>query len=191
VAHVFFDDSGKFGDSDFVCLAGYIADDAGWNKFCEKWGPLLLKHKIPYIHMRELIPLRGPYQDLGWDNPHRDNVLGEFIGIIREHVIAGFGVGVDSKYLRSMSKDARKAIGDPQMLSFQRLLRIVVKKLESVGYDAAVAPVFDDCEEYSVRCYRMWSRLKTHVPELAKYVASICFADEVTFRPLQAADIIV
>lgn len=165
MAHAYFDDSGKLSDSDFVCLAGYIAPDDGWQSFCVKWGPLLARHKIPYIHMKELIPLRGPYEPLNWTTDRRDAVLGEFIDLIRSYVVAGFGVGVDSKYLRSMPKEAQRAIGDPAILCFQRILRIVVSKLEEVGYHSPISAVFDDCEEYSVRCYKMWSRLRTHAPE--------------------------
>jgi hypothetical protein len=67
MAHAFFDESGKFGDSDFVCIAGYISHDGGWNNFCDRWGPLLIRHQIPYVHMKEMISLRGPYEKLGWN----------------------------------------------------------------------------------------------------------------------------
>jgi len=188
--HAFFDDSGKFTDSDFVCLAGYIATDENWQGFSDEWGPLLLRHKIPYVHMKEMIALRGPYESLGWDAAHRDAVLLEFIDVIRRHVIGGFGIGVDAKYLRSMSKDARTVIGDPAMLCFQRILRRVVEKLDEVGYESSIAAVFDDCEEYSVRCYRMWSALRRVAPSLSKKVPSITFADDIVFWPLQAADVL-
>lgn len=190
MAHAFFDDSGKFADTDFVCIAGYIAHDSAWEELCQKWGMLLLRHNIPFIHMKDLIPLRGPYENLGWDIAKRDEVLREFIDVIREHVVGGFGVGVDSKYLRSMCKDAKQQIGDPAMLCFQRILRIVVNKLQSVGYQSSISPVFDDCEEYSVRCYRMWSRLRKNAPELSAAVPSITFANDHHFWPLQAADVL-
>ena len=190
MTHVFLDDSGKFSDSDFVCLAGYIADDDGWNSLCADWGTLLSKHKIPFIHMKDMVALRGPYENLGWTHEQRDAVLSEFIDTIRKHVIAGFGVGVAAKYLRSMEKEARRVIGDPYLLCFQRILRRVIGKLREIGYTGPITAVFDDCEEYSVRCYRMWSALRTHAPELALLMPSITFADDVMFYPLQAADIL-
>src|SRR5271157_1125684 len=191
VVHVFFDDSGKLGgDGDFVCMAGYIADGEAWDNFTNKWALLLLKHGLPYIHMREFIPLKGVYRNLNWDNTRRDEVLAEFIDLIREHVIAGFGIGVDAKYFRSMSKDVKRELGDPHMFCFQRILRVVVKKLRSVGYEGTMSPIFDDCEQYSTRCYRMWSRWRVKEPDFGRLVPSITFADDKVYAPLQAADIL-
>jgi len=107
MGYPFLDESGKFADSDFVCMAGYISDDEGWTQFFEKWRKLLLRPEIPYIHMKEMISIRGPYKDLGWTSEQRDGILNEFIDVIRDHIQAGFGVAVDAKYLRSMNADAR------------------------------------------------------------------------------------
>jgi hypothetical protein len=140
--------------------------------------------------MNDLISLQGPYKALGWETSKRDAVLTDFIDVIRNNIIAGFGVGVDSKYLRSIPKEFQKLIGDPQMLCFQRILRIVVNTLHRVGYQSTITVTFDDCEEYSVRCYRMWSRLRQLSPELGELIPSISFADDCKFFPLQAADLL-
>jgi hypothetical protein len=190
MGHAFFDESGKLADSDFVCIAGYIAGDEDWNKFCEKWGSLLGRHKIPYIHMREMIALSGPYQAKGWTHKERDEVLTEFIDVIREHIWGGFGVAVNAKYLRSMGKDAMKRIGDPQIFCFQRIISRVLLRLEEVGYQPVISAIFDDSEAYSVRCYRTWSKLRRMVPAMHKRIPSITFADDKHFFPLQAADIL-
>jgi len=190
MAHAYFDDSGKFTDSDFVCLAGYVSYDAGWAALVQKWEALLVQHKIPYIHMKDLMALRGPYETLGWDTKHRDEVLNDFIDVIRESVVAGFGVVVDAKYYRSLGKGIREQLGDPFMFCFQRILRRVVKKLRDVGYPYPISAVFDDCEQYSVRCYRMWSRLRKWAPDIRQQIPSISFADDSVLYPLQTADIL-
>lgn len=38
-------ESGHFSESDFVCLAGYVASDANWDGLCKEWKSLLGKHK--------------------------------------------------------------------------------------------------------------------------------------------------
>jgi len=190
MGYAFLDDSGKFKDSDFVCLAGYLSDDDGWTQFSEKWGKLLIKHGIPYIHMKELISLRGPYENLGWTPAQRDDVVNDFIDVIRAHIQVGFGVAVDAKYFRSMCADAQKKIGDPAYFCLHRILYLIIKKLKSVGYQPSVTITFDDCEEFSVRCYRIWSKLRKIVPDVHDYVPSISFADDQKFWPLQAADIL-
>jgi hypothetical protein len=35
--HAYFDESGHFRDSDFICMAGYIAEESSWDGFCEAW----------------------------------------------------------------------------------------------------------------------------------------------------------
>lgn len=190
MGYLFLDESGKFADSDFVCMAGYISDEDGWSQFSEKWGKLLLQHKIPYIHMKEMIHLQGPYKELGWTVERRDEILNEFIDVIRAHIQAGFGVAVDAKYFRSMSAEVRKAVGDPAYFCFHRMLGIVIKKLKSVGYQPGLYITFDDCEDFSVKCYGIWSKLRQKVPDVHNYVPSITFADDQKFWPLQSADIL-
>src|SRR5262249_16775551 len=131
----YFDESGKFRDSDFICIAGFVSDDARWNVFAEQWDRLLKAYKIPALHMRHVMPLKGPFE--GWDREQAKKMLGEFIDIIRRNVFIGLGVGMDTKYLRSMPSDVRKQIGDPQYFCFQRILRLLVKKVEELGYKSS------------------------------------------------------
>lgn len=184
----YFDESGKFQDSDFICIAGFVSDDARWNVFAEQWDRLLKTYKIPALHMRHVMPLKGPFE--GWDREQAKKMLGEFIGIIRRNVFIGLGVGMDTKYLRSMPSDVRKQIGDPQYFCFQRILRLLVKKVEKIGYKSSVPITFDDTEEHAVRCYRMWSKLRKLHPELKQAISAITFADDEIFYPLQGADLL-
>jgi hypothetical protein len=49
----YFDGSGEHTSTDFVCMAGYVADDMHWDSFCQDWCSLLQKHGIGELHMRE------------------------------------------------------------------------------------------------------------------------------------------
>lgn len=190
VLHAYFDESGKYQDSDFICLAGYISDDDRWSVFCTEWAGLLAKHHIPYVHMKNFMVLQGEYKELGWTADHRDMVLREFFDVIRRNIMAAFLIGFDAKHYRSMSVEARKCFGDPVVFCFQRLIESVVKRVSRLGSETKVVMVFDDDEDYAMRCYRLWCDLRTSTPEMGTYIPSVCFADDKVFAPLQGADIL-
>lgn len=184
----YFDESGKFKDSQFICIAGFVSDEPHWNAYAEAWGQLLQKYKIPALHMRELMSFTGPFK--GWERELAKAALAEFIDVIRRNALIGLGVGFDTSHMKSMRPDTRKKIGDPQYFCFQRVLRLLVNKLTEVGYKGQIPVTFDDTEEHAVRCYRMWSRLREEYPELKGYVPAITFADADVFYPLQGADVL-
>src|SRR5260370_5065212 len=103
----YFDESGKLADSDFVCIAGYLSDESRWNVFTEEWAALLTKYQIPSFHTKVLIR-RQEEAYKRWSAEHVDRVLEEFVSVIRKNVLVGFGVGIDTKHLRSMKSDARQ-----------------------------------------------------------------------------------
>jgi len=49
---------------------------------------------------------------------------------------------------------------------------------------------FDEDEEYSIRCYKLISRLRKDKPEVKSLIVSISFAADDYFPPLQAADVL-
>ncbi len=193
VLHAYFDESGKFRDpkSRYICLAGYVADDARWTTFCDEWAGLLHKHHIPYVHMKNMIALQGEYEDLGWTHIHRDEVLKEFIGVIRRNVTASFGIGLDLTHYRAMPKESQKRLGgDPFLFCFARLIKRVLETLKQQNVPDPIVMAFDDDKDYAMRCYKVWCEMKNHFPELRERFPAICYADDRIFAPLQGADIL-
>jgi hypothetical protein len=186
----YFDDSGKFAESDYILLAGYLSDDKSWEEFTREWRGLLIQHEIPYVHMRDLVPLQGPYKKLAWDKDHRDDVIRQFIAVIRRNVFMGFGVAVDAKYLRKMGNDAQKVLKRPELFCFSRLMRHLTNTLSTIPWNEPVPLIFDDCEEFSVKIYRLWSQLRRQDQNIMSRFSAISFADDHIFHPLQAADIL-
>jgi hypothetical protein len=184
----YFDESGKFQKSDFVCIAGFAAFEGQWDAFAPQWERLLKHHNIPAMHMRELFSFTGPFQ--GWGRERAKNALTEFIDVIKQNMMFGFGVGMDTKYLKTMPTDIQKKIGDPQYFCFQRILTRIVNKMKEWNYNGPIAIAFDDSEEHSVRCYRMWSKLRKLHPELKRTIPAISFGDADVLYPLQAADVL-
>jgi hypothetical protein len=188
----YFDEAGHFrGSDDYLCMAGYFGGEQGWNSFTRQWGGLLKKHGISAVRVQDMIGFRGEYEKLGWTHEYRDKtVLPEFIKVIKDNLAAGLGVGVDLKYFKSMAPEAQKRIGDPYYLCFMRLIRLVIDTMRRAGVEFPIAVIFDDAEEYSIKCYRLLSRLRKENAEVKALIGSITFADDSIYYPLQAADLL-
>ncbi|MDP9194436.1 MAG: DUF3800 domain-containing protein [Acidobacteriota bacterium] len=185
----YFDGSGEHTSTDFVCLAGYVADDSHWDKFCRDWYALLQKHQIAELHMREFNHGSGQYAEKGWTPAERDAILTEFVSVIREHVQLGVGIGFDTKFYRTMPAAIRKAM-DPQLFVFQRVLRTLVEKLKAAGHDAGIALIFDDDNRYAMKWYAALQKIKKARPEAKRSFGSICFGDDRYIQPLQGSDVL-
>lgn len=190
IVQAFFDESGHYADTEFMCLAGYIAEDNGWEVFCREWRELLRKHNIVSIHMNAFMRLREEYQQLNWTEAYRDEVLSEFIRVIQNHALAGFGIGFDTKYFRSLLPEDQKLLGEPHMFCFQRLMNRAVTQLNEWKYEPSISIIFDDHQKYSRECYSHWSALRVKHADLKRSIPSITFADDEFFYPLQGADIL-
>ena len=106
---VFLDESGHFSNSDFVCLAGYMARDEGWTALCAGWRVLLEMYGIPALHMREIMSPSGRSPAAVWEIDRKLDMLREFITLIRKHTEVGFGVALDARHFREIVKTIRSA----------------------------------------------------------------------------------
>jgi hypothetical protein len=191
VLWAFFDESGKLARSDFICLCGYVCDD-GWKNFGTQWGDLLRRHGLPLLHLAKLMRKAEPFDKLTWTDEQRDAALLQYVGPIREHLFAGFGVGLDAKHYRSMPAKARKLIGedDAQDFAFYRVMRLLIEQLRAWGYREPISVNFDYTEDFSVKCIQSLAKLRSGRPEVKALISSIGFADDSVYYPLQAADML-
>jgi hypothetical protein len=175
----FFDESGKFADSDFVCLCGYLSNQ-NWSAFTERWRALLMRHGFASLHMSQI----------NWRDERQVTSLRDFAGAIREHVPLGFGVAVDVKYYRHMPIEKRRLLGDkdPRDFTFHQLLRLVLTDLHSQGMEDWLSMTFDFEDGFSVECLRSLLQLRKNRKYIRELVKNIAFADDETYYPLQAAD---
>lgn len=199
---VFLDESGHFSSSDYLCMAGYMATEEGWNQFCVAWQYLLReKYKIPALHMREIMSPSGKSPAAAWDINRKVDMLREFIFLIRKHAEVGFGVALDARFYREVVKTinllaAKEGVRtkpfNTQMFCMARIVRLVMQYLEtSVPEDQRqTSLVFDDDERYSKTCYALLCNLKKRVPAIKKSIVSIGFANDEWYSPLQAADLL-
>lgn len=65
-----------------------------------------------------------------------------------------------------------------------------VQIAQSQNMMSRIALTFDEDEDYSVKCYKLISRLRKTRPEIKETIISVGFADDEWYSPLQAADIL-
>jgi hypothetical protein len=200
---VFLDESGHFSSTDYMCMAGFIATDRGWDALCTGWRVLLREtYKIPAIHMREIMSPMGKSPAASWEIDRKVDMLRDFILLIRQHTEAGFGCAIDARHYREVVKTIATVAGQQglktkpfkaQMFCMARIVRLVMCYLDETNASAderKTSLVFDDDEQYSKMCYGLLCELKKHVPAIKESIVNICFADDEWYYPLQAADLL-
>ncbi|MGA7563539.1 MAG: DUF3800 domain-containing protein [Desulfobaccales bacterium] len=188
----FFDDSGHQADpqNEFVCVAGYLADVNHWQLFATEWKYQLIRHNISCIHMKDLVPLQGEYKELGWNNDKRDTVLLEFLNIIKESELIGFGISIDVRAWKILPPRIRKQFGNVHYFCFARIIRNIVDRLKKMEAHDIINVIFDTNPEFGSRRFSLLSDIRKHDPEAAKHIGSLAFADGKLYSALQAADIL-
>jgi len=202
---LFLDESGHFDDSEWICLAGYVADSSAWESFCGEWKILLGKYGLTAIHMREIMSPQGRSPAASWEMPRKLGMLTDFIWLIRKHVHAGFACGLNARNFReTMEVVQGEALKggyklhqfQPQTFCFARVARIAMNyydelaKMEICSPNETLALVFDDAENYAMKCYSYLCKIKKMVPAAKERIKAISFACDEQYYPLQAADIL-
>ncbi|MGA8809751.1 MAG: DUF3800 domain-containing protein [Thermoanaerobaculia bacterium] len=186
----YFDESGKWRQQDFICLAGFIGDESHLESLCKTWGLLLNKHQIPLVHTTDLMSDQPPYHLRKWENGEKRQVVTDFAAAIGKNIIRGVTVGLDAKAYRDLPKDTRNAIGDPFTFCFSRVMRLVIETLVEWEWKEPIGLIFDDDQHTAMKCYSLFCKIKQYDPRSVPLFCSITFADDRVFYPLQAADMI-
>jgi hypothetical protein len=168
-------------------MAGYMSYDSNWEIFASRWSDLLIRRKLPFVHLKEWSNL---CKDNNWTNDYGNNVLLEFVEIITECKLIGIGVGVDATEWRALSAKRRHQFGDAQQFCFQRIVRKVMDRVFLVKPNEPIALVFDRDYEFAARRINLLRHFHNHYPEIAINVASVSFANSALYLPLQAADLL-
>lgn len=146
MAHLFLDDSGKESQAamPIVVLAGYLAQNDVLESLDQRWLQLLIKHGIREIHMKQLVPMSGIYKNLGWDDNHRDAVVGDFIQVINETRMIGVGIAVKTSSWKTYKiRYPEIKWRSIQQFLLERALSRVVSQLHDAGVDEHLHLTFD------------------------------------------------
>jgi hypothetical protein len=185
----YFDDSGQESDrtNRFVCIAGYLSPTGQWEEFNRRWGELLVKHGLADLHMKLWSKIK---RDKGWSDEHADDVLNEFIDVIRSGRLWGFGAGVDAQQWRALPRAKRDKFGSAQEFVMQRVFRLIADETEAAGLLQPFNLVFDQDEQFSKPRLSRYYDVKKIDPVAKQRASVISFADAKTCLSLQAADLL-
>jgi hypothetical protein len=187
---VFADESGKLNDGHFLCFCGFVLDDDRLESFDEEWRKLLGRDNRAYIHVNELTYL---------GETELNRRLADYVSTIRNNLNAIISVGLDVDYYRRMERPKQQLLGKrkPMLFCFARLMRLVLMKIaeweaqRGAPYpDGSAALIFDDDEEYSVKCYRLYATIRRERADVKRLFSIFSAADDKFAPALQAADVI-
>jgi hypothetical protein len=81
----------------------------------------------------------------------RREVVLDFVKVIKQCRLIGFGVGVDAHVWANLGKDRLEAFGNAKEFCFQRIVRRVVDRLEEAHEQEPLQLIFDRDIEYARR----------------------------------------
>jgi hypothetical protein len=196
ILHLCLDESGKFRDSDYVSFCGYVSYAHDWEAFSQDWMSALLSEGLSVLHTTDAYRFNGDEwkaKKAAWGTDaeaERDALLLRFAAIVNKHAGPCVGAAVDAAHYRKMASDFRKRLTNPHYLGFEQVVREVVGLSNVAGQQHTIGLIVDDEEEYSIECYRLLTKLKLRNPDMRNRLTSLCFANDNTYPPLQAADLL-
>jgi hypothetical protein len=198
--HVSLDESGKFRSTENLAFFGLVADLPDWESFSTDWNVLAGEHRIKSIHTAELMGRSLEYQGRTFSSRQEKlTMLEEFLRLVNDRARAAVGVAVHNRAFRAMSQKSRdKCYGDAHVFCFRTCIDTVIPTVADIyqrrptpeGPPPSASFIFDDNEEYGAECYTLFTKVRQLNPTWKKWVRSICFVDDKTYPPVQAADIL-
>jgi hypothetical protein len=189
--YAYLDETGDPKKDDAIFICGYAGWDDKWNQFGSCWVHELRMAKVSAVHATELFVPCGEFA--GWDSVKVDDFAGRCIDVIRSTIPIGIAVGFDTKHYRTLSLGHRNEIGRPLLACMSRVIDIAIGFVAEMRARGDHIPwinlCFDDSEKDALEMLRTWIDLKKARPNLVDSIASVGFADDRRFSPIQAADL--
>lgn len=103
-----FDASGK-QDQACIVVAGFVSSHDDWQSFHTRWTERLHRDGLEYFHMVDFANCRKQFHT-GWreDEPRRQSLYGDLIGIIQSHVYRQFACVIENDQFDKLSPESRK-----------------------------------------------------------------------------------
>jgi hypothetical protein len=184
----FFDESGKLADTQNFAFAGCVASQHQWAVIGEEWTKALNaagRGGIKSVSMKDALSLRGDFA--GWNDGARDEFLTSLVERVRPYVEMFVASSMTKSQFDALSQSARKACGnDPAYAGFSGCIKQV---LGQTNENELLQICCDNSEEYSVKCLRLYQRMRVRDAEVKKRCVSLAFGEDEMFVGLQLADV--
>jgi hypothetical protein len=142
VLNAFIDASEQQPDMPVAAMAHFVAKEAHWEKFKERWKAFLQKNEIKgRFHTSEFLARQGEFQ---WDDAKHEQVKKEIAQIFNEVGMHGFGVAVNCKaYDEWRLRQKVFTLPDPYYWCLQRMMQPLILKIYEVPEDEGVVIYVD------------------------------------------------
>jgi len=184
----YWDESGKFKDHKTISFCGLCLSSGKLEKFHEDWKELLRRNELPYLKVSDALNAHHQLSPIIPAQTFRERIdaLRPFVSCLTQWFELGVAVGVNVEAFQRSPEHLKRRISggnNPFYLAFRTAL---ISFAEYRQADDSLAIVFDDDEETAKHCLNFY-RKDTN---LRSAFASITFADDKVYRPLQAADLL-
>lgn len=140
LAKAYFDESGTHSGSKFLCVAGYIFEEAGAVGLNLEWAKMLAEFQIPYFHRAPSENGEPPFDRL--DNTLRAALRNRAARIIRDHTTYAVAVSVNPDlYDDIMPRHA--LVGDAYTFCATGCFHAVKVWADTISYPGKVAFFFE------------------------------------------------
>jgi hypothetical protein len=194
----YFDDSGSDIGSQWYVLAGFIAPVEQWKAVSTKWAATLDKEpSLRYFKMSEAMAMDGQFRR-GWTVPLRDQRILELVEIIEAIDPPRIECFLQRKLFNTFVKGIIRgnAFNDPYFILFYHIVLSIAAHAEELGWHRDCDFIFDEQGTLGDHAVERWNWMKQNIDAInaanvSPYLGSPpIFRNDVTFRPLQAADMI-
>jgi hypothetical protein len=194
----YFDDSGSDSGSRWYVLAGFIASVENWKTVATKWHDTLKKEPgLPYFKMAEAMAMDGCFRR-GWTVPLRDQRILELVQIIEElnpPRIECFLKRSDFNiFVKGLLKSSE--FNDPYFILFYHLILSIAANAKALNWNRDCDFIFDEQGKLGDLAVGKWRWMKQNIygqnaVNVSEFLGSPpVFRNDITFRPLQAADML-
>jgi hypothetical protein len=180
-----------------VVVAGFLADDAIWAGFVDRWDAFLSQHDLKVFHACEFWARKSrPYNS--WSDDKHKCVEDDVSSILAHVPLFGFAIAVHvpsfSEWRIEQDHHVRE---DPYYFCLDKCLRFLIADVKkSYGEDDGIAVYIDQDQSRERFGLELASRHEARVRRgLSYYVGynrqvSVQYVPKFRYRPLQAADIL-
>ena len=193
----YFDDSGSDAGSRWYVLAGFLATVEQWKSVATKWDETL--HREPndlrYFKMAHAMALDGQFRR-GWTAPLRDKLITELVDIVAEINPWRIECFVNRNLFNAFVKGIlhTETFDDPYFILFYQIVLSVAVNAERIGWNRDCDFIFDEQGKLGDIAKSKWNWVKENIDNISGFAVGPhlgsppVFRNDITFRPLQAAD---
>lgn len=186
----YFDESGHAGDTDFVTMGGFVAEEEKWSVLGSKWNGCLSKYGLSQWHSVDYAQSTHEYKRWKGDESKRRELYGAFMEPIIESRGVPLGATVSMAHWRQTSDVVRRSLMDPYYLTLQLCLLRSSDFRSGMFGEQKMRLVFDDNREFKGRIPAIYKLFRESTPEGNQLSEEPAFASATSTAQMQVADLV-